>query len=106
MNISVPVPDDIAARFGGEDALGPIVLEAFAVQEYLAGRLTVSELRAMLGLETDTAYWAFAERLGLTHSRPRSVREKAAIMEQFRAFRDTHRLGGLKPAELIREGRR
>ena len=50
MNVTVPIPDELAARFGAD--LPRRTLEALVLEEYRAGRLTNAELRAMLGLET------------------------------------------------------
>lgn len=52
MNVMVPIPDDLAARFGSEAELGRRAVEALALEEYRAGRLTRPELRQMLGFAT------------------------------------------------------
>lgn len=52
MNVLVPIPDDLAARFGSEAELGRRVVEALALEEYRAGRLTRPELRQLLGFAT------------------------------------------------------
>ena len=52
MNVLVPIPDDLAARFGSEAELARRVVEALALEEYRAGRLTGPELRGLLGFET------------------------------------------------------
>ncbi len=53
MNVTLDIPDDWARRL---DATGGDVarraLEALALEEYRAGRLTRPELRRVLGLET------------------------------------------------------
>lgn len=49
MNVTVPIPDDFAARFGTEAELGRRALEALALEEYRAGRLSTAELRRVLG---------------------------------------------------------
>ena len=53
MNLTVPIPDDLAERLAaaGED-LPRRALEALALEEYRAGRLTRPELRRMLGYGT------------------------------------------------------
>ena len=48
----VPIPDDLAARFGSEAELGRRAVEAMALEEYRAGRLTRPELRQVLGFAT------------------------------------------------------
>lgn len=49
MNVTVLIPDDFAARFGTEAELGRRALEALALEEYRAGRLSTAELRRVLG---------------------------------------------------------
>jgi hypothetical protein len=53
MNLNVEIPDDLAQRLsaGGGD-LSRRALEAFAVEEYKAGRVTKAELRRLLGFDT------------------------------------------------------
>jgi len=53
MNLTVEIPDDLAARLSatGED-LSRRALEAFALEEYRNGRLTAPELRRLLGFGT------------------------------------------------------
>jgi hypothetical protein len=49
MNVIIPIPDDFAARFGSAAELGRRALEALALAEYRAGRMTLSELQRVLG---------------------------------------------------------
>lgn len=53
MNLSVPIPDDLASRLR---ATGPDLsrraLEAFALAEYKSGRISEAELRRLLGFGT------------------------------------------------------
>jgi hypothetical protein len=54
MDLTVHIPDDLVAQLGGEavhDQLERRVLEAFALEEYKADRITKFQLRKMLGLE-------------------------------------------------------
>ena len=53
MKLNVEIPDDLAQRLsaGGGD-LSRRALEAFAVEEYKAGRVTKAELRRLLGFDT------------------------------------------------------
>ena len=53
MNLNVEIPDDLSQRLsaGGGD-LSRRALEAFAVEEYRAGRVTKAELRRLLGFDT------------------------------------------------------
>jgi hypothetical protein len=51
MNLTVAIPDDLAARHtatGGD--LSRRALEAFGLEEYKCGRITKQELRRLLGL--------------------------------------------------------
>jgi hypothetical protein len=52
MNLTLPIPDELAARLGEADDLSRRALEAFAADEYRAGRLSYSELRCLLGFAT------------------------------------------------------
>jgi len=47
--VTIHLPDDIAAQYQ-HDELPRCVLEDFAVQEYAKGRLTLLQLRQLLGL--------------------------------------------------------
>jgi hypothetical protein len=53
MNLTVPIPDDLACRLtaDGED-LSRRALEGFGLEEYKAGRISKAELRRLLGFET------------------------------------------------------
>ncbi len=51
MNVTVRIPDELAARLATDDAdLERRALEAFALAEYQAGRLFESDLCQLLGL--------------------------------------------------------
>ena len=53
MNLTVHLPDDLAARLAADGAdLERRALEAFGCEEYRAGRLAKPELRRLLGLGT------------------------------------------------------
>jgi hypothetical protein len=58
MNITVAIPDEIVDRLGGAD-IARRALEAFGVEEFRAGRLTLPELRHLLGFSTRSALDAF-----------------------------------------------
>jgi hypothetical protein len=109
MNVTVRIPDDLAARLvakGGD--LERRALEALALAEYQAGHLTRPELQRMLGLETQAELDGFLRTHGTNEGTTVTEREQQgdALVARFRAFRAGKTLGGLKPAELIREGRR
>jgi hypothetical protein len=53
MQLTLQLPDDLAAHLGGEavrDELARRALEAFALEELRAGRITEPQLCEMLGL--------------------------------------------------------
>ena len=53
MDVTVHIPDELAAHLGGEaahDQLERRAQEAFALEELRAGRITEFQLRKMLGL--------------------------------------------------------
>jgi len=53
MQLRLELPDELAVHFGGEavhDELERRALEAFALEELRAGRITEPQLRKMLGL--------------------------------------------------------
>ena len=53
MEVTVQIPDDIAARLhAGNGDLSRRALEALALEEYKSGQLTKPELRRLLGFET------------------------------------------------------
>jgi len=53
MNVTVRIPDELAARLAAEGGdLERRALEGFAVAEYQAGRLTAFELRELLDIPT------------------------------------------------------
>ena len=117
MNVIVPIPDDLAARFGSEAELGRRAVEALALEEYRAGRLTRPELRRMLGFATRGEVDGFLMGHGVVEGITveefdRQVqdldRSPAAdnLVAGFRTFAAGHTLGGLGIKDLISEGRR
>jgi hypothetical protein len=53
MNVTVPIPDDLANRLSADgDDLSRRALEGFGLEEYKARRITRAELRRLLGLQT------------------------------------------------------
>ena len=60
VNFTVPIPDELARRLSADGGdIARRALEAFAVEEYRAGRLTQPELRQLLGFATRSALDAF-----------------------------------------------
>ena len=85
MDITVPIPDELAARLGAADNLSRRALEAFALAEYQAGRLTRPELRRLLGFGTRYELDGFLEAHGVN---------EGMTLEEFERDRDTvDRLG-------------
>jgi len=117
MNITVPIPDDLAAKLGPEADLPRRVLESLLLEEYRAERLTRAELRRLLGFETRYELDGFLKDRGVhdgitVEEFDRQMqdldRHPAAddLVAQFQAFAAVHTLGGLDIKDLIREGRR
>jgi hypothetical protein len=59
MDVTIHIPDDLAARLEAGGDLSRRALEALAVEEFRSGRLMQSELRRLLGLPTRQALDAF-----------------------------------------------
>jgi hypothetical protein len=59
MDVTIHIPDDLAARLGTGSDLPRRVLEALAVEEFRLGRLTPAELRRLLGFATRQALDTF-----------------------------------------------
>ncbi len=113
MNVMVPIPDDLAARFGSEAELSRRVVEALALEEYRAGRLTRPELRQVLGFATHGELDGFLKDHGVINDislqAVQGLNEHRAaedIVARFQTFAAAHTLGGLDVKDLISEGRR
>ena len=117
MNVMVPIPDDLAARFGSEAELSRRVVEALALEEYRAGRLTGPELRQLLGFGTRGELDGFLKEHGVVKGisveafdrQMQALNRQAAtddLVARFRAFAAGHTLDGLDIKDLIVEGRR
>jgi len=86
MEVTLHIPDDIAQRLSASGSdLSRRALEAFALGEYKAGRLTEAQLRQLLGFQTRDALDRFlkAHEVWLNYTREDLERERAAL----------HRLG-------------
>ena len=66
MNLTLSIPDNLGERLsaGGTD-LARRALEAFSAEEYSAGRLTLAELRRLLGFETRAPLDGFLKARGI-----------------------------------------
>ena len=82
MEVTLHIPDDVAQRLSaaGSD-LSRRALEAFALGEYKAGRLTDAQLRQLLGFETRDTLDGFlkAHEVWLNYTREDLERERAAL---------------------------
>lgn len=69
MNVTLRIPDDLVQRLSaGGDDISRRALEAFALAEYRAGRLTRPELRRLLGFATRAELDGFLKRRGIDES--------------------------------------
>lgn len=85
MNVMVPIPDRLAARFGSQAELARRVLETLALDEYRAGRLTKPELQDLLGFRTRAKLDGFLKGQGVI---------EAMTLEEFeRDLHDMQRAG-------------
>ncbi|HZV88679.1 MAG TPA: UPF0175 family protein [Candidatus Binatus sp.] len=82
MELTLHIPDDVARRLSaaGSD-LSRRALEAFALEEHKAGRLTEAQLRQVLGFETRDELDRFlkAHEVWLNFTREDLERERAAL---------------------------
>ncbi len=82
MELTLHIPDEVAKRLttSGSD-LSRRALEAFALEEYKAGRLTDLQVRQLLGFETrdDLDGFLKAHEVWLNFTREDLERERAAL---------------------------
>jgi hypothetical protein len=82
VELTLHIPDDVARRLSaaGSD-LSRRALEAFALEEHKAGRLTEAQLRQVLGFETRDELDGFlkAHEVWLNFTREDLERERAAL---------------------------
>jgi hypothetical protein len=123
MDITLTIPDELARLLGAADDISRRALEALALAEYQAGRLTRPALRRLLGFATRFELDGFLKAHGINEGRTPAefAREQQEIDRLFpdEARRKTARqaaaniiarrqgvtLGGLKIKDLINEGR-
>ena len=82
MDLTLHIPDDVAERLaaaGGD--LSRRALEAFALEEHKAGRITEPQLQQLLGLQTRTELDGFLKAHGvwLSYTPEDLERERAAL---------------------------
>ena len=65
MNVTIEIPDDLAAVFttSGQD-LGRAALEALALEGYRSDRMTEADIRELLGFETRMEVHGFLKEHG------------------------------------------
>ena len=82
MELTLHIPDDVARRLtaAGSD-LSRRALEALALEEYKAGRLTEPQIRQLLGFETRADLDGFlkAHEVWLNYTLEDLQRERAAL---------------------------
>jgi hypothetical protein len=108
MNVTLRIPDDFAERFDAED-LARRALEALALEEFRAGRLTKPDLCRLLDLTAPAGLDLFLQAHGISTSETEGGPEQPGGLDlpaRMRAFRVGKTLAGLDPVALIREGRR
>lgn len=85
MNLTVPIPDDLARRLtaAGED-LSRRALEGFGLEEYKAGRISRKELRLLLGFETRYELDGFLKAHAVVEDLPtlEDIRREVATLER------------------------
>jgi hypothetical protein len=123
MEITLTIPDELARMIGTAGDIERRALEALALVEYQAGRLTRPELRRLLGFETRFELDRFLKAHGINESmtpaefareqqdldrlspdearRERARQAAANIIARSKGVT----LGGLKIKDLINEGR-
>lgn len=82
MNVSLEIPDDVAARMSVEGTdLSRRALEAFVAEEYRQGRIYKPDLRRLLGFRTSAEIDAFlyAHEIWLDYTIEDLDREVAAL---------------------------
>ena len=82
MEVTLHIPDEVAERLSASGSdLSRRALEAFALGEYKAGRLTEAQLRQLLGLKTRDALDGFlkANEVWLNYNMEDLERERAAL---------------------------
>lgn len=84
MNVTVPIPDDLANRLRADGAdLSRRALEGFGLEEHKAGRITKAELGRLLGFETRYELDGFlkAHDVWMNHTMD-DVRREVAVLKQ------------------------
>jgi Uncharacterised protein family (UPF0175) len=85
MEITLTIPDELACRIGNAGEIERRALEALALAEYQAGRLTRPELRRLLGFGTRYELDGFLKAHGVN---------EGMTLEEFERDRETlDRLG-------------
>jgi len=84
MNVTVQIPDDLAARLGGDGDLSRRALEALGLEAYQAGHITKAELRRLLGFDTRYELDGFLKAHGIwMKSSVDDLRREVAALQNF-----------------------
>ena len=81
--VTIHLPDDIAAQYQS-DELARCILEDFAVQEYAQGRLTLLQLRQLLGLESRYAAHGLLKKHGVSFYPYEEYQKDMATLDRMR----------------------
>lgn len=103
VTVTLDLPDWLFERLGSPDyaTLERLAVEALTADLLRTGRAEVDEARRWLGLDNaPDAMDAFLQAHGLANGLP-----EAGLAAEFRALRRGQTLSGLKPKDLITEGR-
>ena len=116
MNVTVSIPNDLAARFASKAELDRRVIEALSLEEYRAGRMTHPELSQVLRFRHQRRAGRLPQKHGLAQPIGCEELDRQAnsldsdpaandIVARFQAFAADHTLAGLEIKDLISEGR-
>jgi hypothetical protein len=82
--VTIYLPDDIAVQYQ-RDELAHCVLEDFAVQEYAQGRLTLLQLRQLLGLQSRHAAHGVLKKHGVSFYPYEEYQKDMVTLDRMRA---------------------
>jgi hypothetical protein len=84
MQVTIELPDHIAAQYQ-RDELAHCVLEDFAIQEYAKGRLTLLQLRQLLGLHSRDEAHSVLKKHGVSFYTYEDYKKDMATLDRMRA---------------------
>ena len=68
MHVSFDIPDELANRINSAGELARRAIEAFALEEYRLGRISLADMRTLLGFGTRDALDGFLKAHGVYSS--------------------------------------